>query len=107
MVADRLTVLDRRPDCVPDGLSLRGDGRVDFDVGRIRGDRESSRFRVNHDVARRQTVATTLAPPFGDQPLLLDQQGEVALQHPWGQLVRQTLANGADLHTLRVCRHDR
>jgi len=51
-------------------------------------------------------IATALVLPFGDQPLLLHQQGEAALQHPRWQFVGQSLTDGVDLHAFRMGRHD-
>ena len=54
---------------------------------------------ADYNVAPRQPIAATLAPPLGDQLALLDQQCQAALQRPGRKFEGQPVTNGANLHT--------
>ena len=106
-VTNRLTVLDRRANRLLDDFRLSGNGRVDLDIGPLSFDCKLSGRRTDDDITGRQPIATALAVPLGQQPLLFDQQGQAALQHARRQLEGQPLADGPDLHAGWMSRHDR
>ena len=104
-IACRLPSLDRRADRLLDRLRFWRDRHIE--LTKCLGDRGADdRTAFALDDADGDAIATALRPALGNQPLLLHQQGEAALQHPWRQLVRQSLADGADPHTFRMERHD-
>ena len=104
LVAYRLAFLDRRANRLLDRLRLRRDRHIDLTT---RFGDWATRDRTTFDGwGDGQAIATALALPFGDQPLLFHQQGEAALQRPCWQLVGQSLADGADSHAFPVGRHD-
>lgn len=98
-------MLNWRADRILDGLRLGRDRHIDLSSRR---DRRTIRDEITLAGYRDgDAIATALAPPFGDQPPLFHQQGEASLQHPRRQRVGQSLANGPDLHSVRMmARHN-